>query len=406
MRIYRSKYKDKHGWPKTLKKWWIELRDDSGQLRRFSTFEDKQLANLLLRNIQELRKLREGKLELSEKLQVWFTDLPIKLQTKLVELNLLDTKWATSNTTLLAHVADWEKHLRAKGDVKVYTKMISARVRRIINECGFRYWRDIYPSKIEQCVATFNLSKRTQNFYLKSIRMFCSWVVEDGRAVTNPVQHLKTLRFSAADIKHKRRVLSKSDIRHLLEITKEAPLRFGMTGFERYLLYKLAIEIGLRRNELRSLTVSSFDFRKRKVTLEAAASKNKKKAVLPLNKDTAAELQNFLRNKTPYTKAFGGTYKQLTDHTSDMIQLDLQDANIPYIDEEGGVFDFHSLRHQCGTLLAAAGIHPKVAQSIMRHSDINLTMTLYTHTLVGQDSQALEDAFKFWGKPSEEEKKA
>jgi len=33
--------------------------------------------------------------------------------------------------------------------------------------------------------------------------------------------------------------------------------------------------------------------------------------------------------------------------------------------------------------------NPKVAQSIMRHSDINLTMSLYTHTLRSQDSEAI-----------------
>lgn len=52
-------------------------------------------------------------------------------------------------------------------------------------------------------------------------------------------------------------------------------------------------------------------------------------------------------------------------------------------------FDFHALRGETGTLLAASGVHPKVARSIMRHSDINLTMSLYTHTLRGQESEAV-----------------
>ena len=41
--------------------------------------------------------------------------------------------------------------------------------------------------------------------------------------------------------------------------------------------------------------------------------------------------------------------------------------------------------------MAASGTHPKVAQSIMRHSDINLTMSRYTHTLRGQESKAVEN---------------
>ena len=48
-------------------------------------------------------------------------------------------------------------------------------------------------------------------------------------------------------------------------------------------------------------------------------------------------------------------------------------------DDSGKVFDFHALKGKCASLLAASGVHPKTAQSIMRHSDINLTMNAYTH---------------------------
>ena len=65
-----------------------------------------------------------------------------------------------------------------------------------------------------------------------------------------------------------------------------------------------------------------------------------------------------------------------------MLQEDLADA--------GRYADFHALRHSTGSLLALAGVHPKVAQSIMRHSDINLTMSQYTHVLRGQESDAVE----------------
>ncbi|MFC1766457.1 tyrosine-type recombinase/integrase [Planctomycetota bacterium] len=63
---------------------------------------------------------------------------------------------------------------------------------------------------------------------------------------------------------------------------------------------------------------------------------------------------------------------------------------MPYVDDVGRFADFHALRHTTGSLLAASGVHPKVAQSIMRHGDINLTMSLYTHTLRGQESEAVK----------------
>ncbi|MGB2866340.1 MAG: tyrosine-type recombinase/integrase, partial [Sedimentisphaerales bacterium] len=75
--------------------------------------------------------------------------------------------------------------------------------------------------------------------------------------------------------------------------------------------------------------------------------------------------------------------------TAKMLRVDLADAEIDYQDEANRYFDFHALRGETASLLAASGVHPKVAQSIMRHKDINLTMSLYTHTLRGQESEAV-----------------
>ncbi|MDA1013272.1 MAG: hypothetical protein O3A00_02335 [Planctomycetota bacterium] len=46
-----------------------------------------------------------------------------------------------------------------------------------------------------------------------------------------------------------------------------------------------------------------------------------------------------------------------------MIRVDLATAGIPYMDHRGHVFDFHALRHQFISMLAAAGIHPKPPKS-------------------------------------------
>ncbi len=73
-----------------------------------------------------------------------------------------------------------------------------------------------------------------------------------------------------------------------------------------------------------------------------------------------------------------------------MIKLDYRAAGIDLDDNGSGRLVFHSLRHTFGTMLAAVGVHPKVAQDLMRHSDINLTMSRYTHTLKGQQAAAIE----------------
>ena len=42
-------------------------------------------------------------------------------------------------------------------------------------------------------------------------------------------------------------------------------------------------------------------------------------------------------------------------------------------------FTFHSLRHTFATTLAAESVHPSTAQKMLGHSDIRMTLTIYTH---------------------------
>ena len=76
-------------------------------------------------------------------------------------------------------------------------------------------------------------------------------------------------------------------------------------------------------------------------------------------------------------------------HTAEMLRTDLQAAGIPYVDAAGRHVDFHALRHSFITALANSGVHPKTAQALARHSDINLTMSRYTHSVLEAQSEAL-----------------
>ena len=62
---------------------------------------------------------------------------------------------------------------------------------------------------------------------------------------------------------------------------------------------------------------------------------------------------------------------------------------LTYTDSAGRRADFHSFRHTTGSWLAAAGVHPKVIQRIMRHSSITLTLDRYAHTFIGDEAVAL-----------------
>ena len=78
-------------------------------------------------------------------------------------------------------------------------------------------------------------------------------------------------------------------------------------------------------------------------------------------------------------------------------------AGIAKKDAEGRKVDVHSLRHTFATMLSQAGVRPRTAQELMRHSpsaslravslsnrDIRLTMTTYTHLGLVDTAGAVE----------------
>jgi integrase len=369
--ILRQTYtiKDKNG--KRIRKksafWYVDYKTADGTRKRVKGFRDKAATAQLAAELER--------------------------KAELARTGIIDRYAEDRKKPLKQHMEDFYQSLLAKGGTVAHAKQTKYRAEQIINRCKFAIWTDISASKVERCLADLRngearLSVGTSNSYLQAIKQFCRWMVQDGRASESPVAHLAGIN-ARTDRRHDRRALEPDEMRRLLKATIAGPKRYGMDGYERALLYRLAAESGLRRKEIASLKISSFDLKAGTIRVNCAYTKNKKMAIVQLKPDTANELQKFFAGKMPDVKAFGGTYKQLTTKTADMLKADLAGAGIPYVDDAQRYADFHCLRHTTGSFLAASGCHPKVAQSIMRHGDINLTMSLYTHTLRGQESEAV-----------------
>jgi len=348
-------------------KWYIKYRDAEGIVQCVPGFNDKEASKQL-----EAKLMKEA---------------------ALAKAGVVDTYKEQRARPLKEHLEDFHRSLLDKGNTAKQAQQVISRARAVLEGCQFGMWSDIRADRVERCLADLRnggkgLSVQTSNFYLQAAQGFCRWMVQNRRAGESPLAHLKRMNVKV-DRRHDRTAFEVDELRRLLAAAQAGPERFGMTGQERALLYRLTVESGLRANELRTLRVSCFDFDACRVTVQAAYSKHREEDILPLRPETAAELRAFFVSRMPTAKAFGGRYKQLTDRTSEMIQADLEDAGIPYVDDAGRFRDFHALRHTTGSWLAANGVHPKVAQAIMRHSDINLTMSRYTHTLKGQEAQAI-----------------
>jgi len=393
-------------------KWYAVFQDFDGKLRRLPLFEDRGASKTLAENIDRLNSLRaanENTLpsELAEAVEV----MPAGILAKLAEWNIVRPEKAASTKPLTTHVDDWKAALLAKGNTPQYAELSASRVLRIVTGLGLATVGDVSASRVQTFLAGLRQDRKDDkgethhgigaasfNYYLRDARGFFRWMVRDGRAFANPLEHLQGVN-ARTDKRHERRALSVDELHRLLDTTTAGPDRYGMSGADRAMLYRLAVETGLRSAELRSLTRGSFNLAGDAPTVEIAAAyaKNRRQDTLPLKPDTAAMLARHFAGKMPTAPAFNMPRR---DTIIDMMQADLAAARDKWIadagtqqereERKGSTFlayrddarrcaDFHALRHTFISNLAAGGVHPKTAQRLARHSTITLTMDRYTH---------------------------
>lgn len=62
---------------------------------------------------------------------------------------------------------------------------------------------------------------------------------------------------------------------------------------------------------------------------------------------------------------------------------------LKYRDSQGRFADFHSNRHTFITNLSLVGVSPRDAQELARHSDVRLTMSVYSHVNMQDKARAI-----------------
>jgi integrase len=161
--------------------------------------------------------------------------------------------------------------------------------------------------------------------------------------------------------------------------------RLSRLGRERSLMHKMMVLTGLRRGELADLRVCDLVLTAPLpcIDLPADVAKHRKAARILLREDLATELADWLQETG---KSGVDTVFRVPVELVKILKRDLELAGIAYRDEQGRTLDVHALRHTTATFMSRAKVPPAVAQRIMRHSDIKLTLQVYT------DVQQLDEA--------------
>ncbi len=95
-------------------------------------------------------------------------------------------------------------------------------------------------------------------------------------------------------------MLLRSEWPLLRAATKEGPVRYGMMGADRVLLYATAIETGLRLNELRNLRQSKcfLNSNPPHITCKAGTTKNRREARQYIEARLARELRKYAASRS------------------------------------------------------------------------------------------------------------
>jgi len=383
--------------------WYIRYRDADGLMRRESTgCRDRQAAEKVLADrLADVEKVKAGVMSKEEMTAAEQLDTPLCQHTQdyLAELAIRTIRGRRVSAKHVRHVRD--------------------QLNRLIRDCRFRLLRDVTRKAVGRWMAktarlprdpdkedSQPLSARTINMHRAAVVAFCNWCVAEGRLVANPLAGQP--KAEETEPARKRRPLTEDEIARLLKAAIERPLRDALTirrgknkgkplanvrskvrkrlerlGEERSLVYKFMILTGLRAGEVASLTVGALclDDSNPHLTIEGRHVKSGRAATLPLRTDLADNLRQHLARLaedrgelSPDAPLF-----RLGQSFLRVFNLDLAAAGIAKCGAQGRTVDVHSLRHTFATLLARGGVTPSVAQKLMRHSDIRLTMNLYTH---------------------------
>jgi integrase len=299
------------------------------------------------------------------------------------ERGLIDPFGEHKRKLLSEHVTDYVADLTALGRDAKYVDNCRRRLNGLIAACGwktlahvssdgFSKWRERIPKLTD---GRPEIGPRTQNQYLEAMRSFCNWCVKRKRCPVNPLADLQKAD-ETADVRRARRALTVEQVATLLEAVPTV----------HQTVYRFFLTTGLRRQEAEDLCWGDLHLGIPTpfIKLRAKLTKSRRADSIPLRADLAEELGERRGDAGDADRVFNSV-PTIEEH-----RAYLTAAKIDWEDSEGRRADVHALRHTYGTLLSNAGVAPREAMELMRHTDLRLTMKVYTDPRIFNLAGAVE----------------
>ena len=261
---------------------------------------------------------------------------------------------------------------------------------------GLRLW-DLRPDHLQALYADMlkrGLNPATVRLCHATIRTALNDALRWGLAARNVAQAVRPPRPERREMK----TWTPEEARRFLEAA--AGSRFEAA-------YRLALYCGLRIGELAGLKWEDIDLEAGRLQVrrtvqrvnglglvvgEPKSAAGRRQVVLPAQVVEALRRRRLAQKEErllagPRWEESGHVFTTPTGKPLDPRALErdlarwVRKAGLPRI-------RFHDLRHTCATLLLSQGVHPKVVQELLGHSQISITLGVYSHVLPTLQEQA------------------
>jgi integrase len=299
--------------------------------------------------------------------------------------------------TLLDHVDDYEAYRRARRPNSL-SPFNARRIRRVIRGCGFTSVDDVTEERVTRFVSSLRgpkdkggLSWQTAVHFCNQLRGFFAWLVKNRRATINPLASLESPTFDG-DLRSKRRAFTQQEREAIYAAAKASTKTIqGLSGYDRYMMYRVAAYVGVRAGVIALLTPEHFslDSTPPVLVIDGRDQKNGEALIQPLASDIVPELREYLA-ALPKGKSIWKRRWELRQF--DMVRADCAAAGVAPETPEGKAL-FHSFRHTFTTAVRRTAGANKLGRSLTGHKD-SAVFDRYDHPDLAERTAVIEQLYK------------
>lgn len=328
-------------------------------------------------------------------------DAEARLAELLVELNRNDYV-KESNQTLTEFADEWLKHVKTQNEPNTYKFYYNMWVTYIRDRIGHLKLNEIRSSLIQELVDDIKdeLSASTAKHVKSTLSSAFNYAVTMDKIKYNPVQNVKVKKARVRKVK-KDEVWTVEEVKKVLNACKD----------ERYwIFFWLGLKTGMRPQEIYALKRGNVDLINKTITINEAIKSNDKDGVvfgdtktsngcrtIPIDDDLVRALKRHLAKQNEERLKLGVAYNDLGLVLANPEGRPVNDKQIrkviKRVAEKAGVkyIPPKNLRHTHATLLLSAGVHPKIVSERLGHSQISITLDIYSFAMPNLQRDAVNE---------------